>query len=62
MRDTYRGLALIGRETEMLIVVTDLERGETCLLNLAEKALGIEWERLVSGCRMVEVEINVREN
>jgi hypothetical protein len=59
---TYRGLALVTRETNILVLVAAIEGSDELLKNIAEKALGIDWERVAEGCRVVEVEVSERMN
>jgi hypothetical protein len=59
---TYRGLALVTRESNVLVMVAAIEGAEELLRNMAERVLGIDWEKLAQGCRMVEVEVSERMN
>lgn len=62
---TYRGLALVTRETNRLVLVSAIDGGEALLMDLARQVFGdagLDWERLVSGCRVVEVEVSERMN
>jgi len=59
---TYRGLALVTRTTNIVVLVAAIEGDVELLRNMAELLLGIDWERMLEGCRVVEVEINERMN
>jgi hypothetical protein len=59
---TFRGLALVTRESNRLVLVAAIARDEELLKNIAEKALEIRWEEIVERCRVIEVEISERMN
>lgn len=59
---TYRGLALVARESNILVLVAPIRHDEACLMNLAVKTLDMRWEDIAARCRVVEVEISERMN
>lgn len=59
---TFRGLALVTRESNVLVLVAPIRHDEACLMSLAVKTLDMRWEDIAARCRVVEVEVNERMN
>lgn len=59
---TYRGLALVTRESNVLVLVAAIEGDEELLKNIAVTALEMRWEDIAARCRLVDVEVSERMN
>jgi hypothetical protein len=59
---TFRGLALVTRESNVLVLVAPIRHDEVCLMNLAVKTLDMRWEDIAARCRVIEVEVSERMN